>query len=350
MKKKTHYLEIKLDEPCKESWTSMDSQNSGRYCHQCEKVVRDFSQATDAELIGFFREQPKNVCGRFRPTQLDRLYAFEPIVTTPHIGPWRSAALIGGLLFGGSTAVAQVMERLPPPIPEPTKIEVVDCFPGGLILEGKRTITGLVTSAKGEPLVGANIEMVGQTSGTVTDFDGYFEMTIPDELQQVAVNISFLGFEAQTITFDSEQLANKQPAQVILVEKSYVLNEVYVVAESQENHQMMLGGVSMVVHHRAPPEPEPIVEKVIDRTLTIAPNPFRVTFNIHFRAPANGRYQLELFDLSGKLLKHAALDLTEGEQQFPSGLKVDALPSSAYLLRILAPDGQHWIKTIMKVE
>ncbi|MCB0589041.1 MAG: carboxypeptidase-like regulatory domain-containing protein, partial [Phaeodactylibacter sp.] len=44
---------------------------------------------------------------------------------------------------------------------------------------GQRTITGAVTDAEtGEPLIGANVLIVGTSSGTVTDFDGNYELEV----------------------------------------------------------------------------------------------------------------------------------------------------------------------------
>ena len=53
-------------------------------------------------------------------------------------------------------------------------------------LQAQRTISGTVTDAEnGDPLIGANILVIGTTMGTVTDFNGRYEMLVPDGARQV---------------------------------------------------------------------------------------------------------------------------------------------------------------------
>ncbi|MDD4516600.1 carboxypeptidase-like regulatory domain-containing protein, partial [Massilibacteroides sp.] len=44
--------------------------------------------------------------------------------------------------------------------------------------QAKKTITGTVTDASGEPIIGANVVESGTTNGTITDFDGKFTLSI----------------------------------------------------------------------------------------------------------------------------------------------------------------------------
>ena len=60
------------------------------------------------------------------------------------------------------------------------------------------TVKGTVKDENGQPLPSANVIVVGTSTGTVTDFDGGFTLTVdlepPFELQASSV-----GFEPQTI-------------------------------------------------------------------------------------------------------------------------------------------------------
>lgn len=53
---------------------------------------------------------------------------------------------------------------------------------------------GQVVDDQGEPLVGAVIRVPGSKTGTSTDVDGYFKLTVPDNTKQLSV--TFLGYKS----------------------------------------------------------------------------------------------------------------------------------------------------------
>lgn len=53
----------------------------------------------------------------------------------------------------------------------------------------KKKITGVVTDANGEPVIGVNVVEKGTTNGTVTDLDGKFTLDLPD---QTTLYISYI--------------------------------------------------------------------------------------------------------------------------------------------------------------
>ena len=59
-------------------------------------------------------------------------------------------------------------------------------------------VKGSVKDALGEPLIGVSILVKGTTTGTVTDFDGNYELNVPDG-EQVAI-FSYTGFKTQELT------------------------------------------------------------------------------------------------------------------------------------------------------
>ena len=48
----------------------------------------------------------------------------------------------------------------------------------------------------GEPVIGASILQVGTTNGVITDFDGNFELNVPEGTE---LQFSYMGFQAQTL-------------------------------------------------------------------------------------------------------------------------------------------------------
>ncbi|MFP4844775.1 TonB-dependent receptor [Winogradskyella sp. PE311] len=75
------------------------------------------------------------------------------------------------------------------------------------------TVKGKITDNTGLPLPGANIVVVGTSSGTVTDFDGNYTLTT-SQSPPFSIRISYTGFEEQTI----EITVNNQTVDVSLKE------------------------------------------------------------------------------------------------------------------------------------
>lgn len=68
-------------------------------------------------------------------------------------------------------------------------------------VSGQITVTGVITDISdaggGEPVIGANVVVKGTTTGTATDFDGKYSITVPDG--NAVLVYSFIGLESQEI-------------------------------------------------------------------------------------------------------------------------------------------------------
>jgi hypothetical protein len=63
---------LSIPKPCKEKWDNMTPDENGRFCLSCSKNVIDFSEMTNAEIVEYFlNNQDKEVCGRYRNSQLN---------------------------------------------------------------------------------------------------------------------------------------------------------------------------------------------------------------------------------------------------------------------------------------
>lgn len=69
--KTKEFIQISIPQPCHEKWEEMTAVERGRFCSSCQKLVTDFTQMEDAEIIQFIKEG-KGHCGRFSAAQLDR--------------------------------------------------------------------------------------------------------------------------------------------------------------------------------------------------------------------------------------------------------------------------------------
>lgn len=86
------------------------------------------------------------------------------------------------------------------------------------------TVTGTVNDDSGLPLPGANIIVVGTSSGAISDFDGKFSLTVSQN-PPFTIQVSSVGFE----TLTQEITSNNQDITVALKEGS-VLDEVVISA------------------------------------------------------------------------------------------------------------------------
>lgn len=96
-------------------------------------------------------------------------------------------------------------------------------------------VTGQVLDAdSGEPIPGVNIIEVGTQTGTVTDPDGEFSLTVsgPD----VQLRFSFIGYEAQTVL-----LNNRENITVNLQQSTATLDDLVVTAFGMERERKALG-------------------------------------------------------------------------------------------------------------
>jgi hypothetical protein len=63
---------ITISEPCHEDWDKMTPNDNGRFCESCSKNVVDFRNMLPDEIQSYFLTN-KNICGKFKKSQLDTL-------------------------------------------------------------------------------------------------------------------------------------------------------------------------------------------------------------------------------------------------------------------------------------
>jgi len=75
----------------------------------------------------------------------------------------------------------------------------------GLTAFAQVTVTGVVTDKNNIPISGANIIEKGTTNGTITDFDGNYNITLQSD---ATLEISYLGFDTQRIAVNGKTSIN----------------------------------------------------------------------------------------------------------------------------------------------
>ncbi len=101
------------------------------------------------------------------------------------------------------------------------------------------TVTGKVSDEKGEAVIGANVVIKNSTTGTITDIDGSFELSVPDAF--VVLVVSYIGYSAQEIP-----LKGQTRLEVVLREQATLINEVVVVGYGTTRKSDLTGSVTSV--------------------------------------------------------------------------------------------------------
>ncbi len=65
-------FELKVIQPCYMPWQEMEKVGDGRYCQQCDKILTDYRNIPDEEIVKLIARSGKSPCGIFRKSQLNR--------------------------------------------------------------------------------------------------------------------------------------------------------------------------------------------------------------------------------------------------------------------------------------
>lgn len=111
---------------------------------------------------------------------------------------------------------------------------------GTSFLYAQKILTGTVVDPNNLPLIGVTLIEEGTNNGTVTDFDGNFEMKVNDGNSKII--ISYLGFETKTLSANDPQGFTK----IVLVESTESLDEVVVVGYGKMKKSDLTGSVGSI--------------------------------------------------------------------------------------------------------
>lgn len=99
-------------------------------------------------------------------------------------------------------------------------------------------VTGIVKDENGEPIIGANIQVVGKSAGTITDMNGRFSISAS---ANSTLQITYIGYQTQTVNIGEQRNIN-----IILQEDNAQLDEVVVVGYGTMKKKELTGSVTAV--------------------------------------------------------------------------------------------------------
>ena len=99
------------------------------------------------------------------------------------------------------------------------------------------TVKGIVKDSTGEPIIGANVVVKGTTNGTITDFDGNFQLSAnTGEI----IQFSFIGYTTQELPATAEFM------NIIMKDDSEMLSEVVVIGYGSVKKNDLTGSVTAI--------------------------------------------------------------------------------------------------------
>ncbi len=101
-----------------------------------------------------------------------------------------------------------------------------------------QSVSGIVTDQNGEPIIGANISIVGTTMGTITDVDGKYSINVP---RGSVLRFSYIGYVDQEFTITNQTTLN-----VILQENAELLDELVVIGYGVQKKSVVTAAISRV--------------------------------------------------------------------------------------------------------
>ena len=92
-----------------------------------------------------------------------------------------------------------------------------------------QNISGVVVDDTDEPLVGVSVVLRGTSSGTITDIDGKYSLSIPSAAKNPVLVFSYVGYTSQELS-----VTDGSTKKVVLSPDNKLLDEVVVVGYGEK--------------------------------------------------------------------------------------------------------------------
>nr|MBD3621588.1 TonB-dependent receptor [Sunxiuqinia sp.] len=103
--------------------------------------------------------------------------------------------------------------------------------------QAENIVSGKVVDSEGMPLPGVTVLVKGTTTGTITDFDGEFNLSVPDNAEVLV--FSFVGFQPQEVS-----IGNRSTFNIQLVEDVLQIEEIVAVGYGVQRKSDLTGAMN----------------------------------------------------------------------------------------------------------
>ena len=103
----------------------------------------------------------------------------------------------------------------------------------------QRTVTGKVTDAAGDPLIGASVAVKNTRNGTVTDVNGQFSVLVTDN--NAILSVAYTGYAAQEVA-----VGNNTALKIVMLEDQRLIDEVVVIGYGKQIRSTLTGNIAKI--------------------------------------------------------------------------------------------------------
>ncbi len=87
-------------------------------------------------------------------------------------------------------------------------------------IQAQHTVQGKITDSNGEPLIGATVVAVGTSVGTMSDFNGGYQLTVP--AGSTSIQFSYTGYQTKTVEIGASNVIDATLVEGIVLESAVV--------------------------------------------------------------------------------------------------------------------------------
>jgi hypothetical protein len=215
---------IRIHQPCTVNWNEMTPTPEGKHCASCNRVVLDFSNMSDAQVMQVLTTHAgQKICGNFNHTQVNRPL-YQPLHRQKKLWPAIAAMLLAGVFQvmsqQGYAQQENFMQKQPRSIlfakgeksvtntnTEPSKDSLITYTIQIKAQENKQPIPGVVVT----------IEQIGEYT---TNGEGVISFSIAIEKipKEVSVTLYAAGYKYQHIQIKRTRILHSRSIELLMTE------------------------------------------------------------------------------------------------------------------------------------
>lgn len=190
---------LNISSKCPENWEGMDPCGENKHCLSCNKIVYDFTQKSDEEIIRFLNaNKDQKICGRLTAAQIKQVSPKRPSMI------WRTMSFLLPTVF-----VMGMNDAKPEDVSTPSyDVEIMqnDSVADTVVVHGT-----VVDADSLRPLPYAAILLKGTDMGATTNEAGEFELRVSRHVLSTHDTLvcSYIGFETQEIKLSVDSTQNE---------------------------------------------------------------------------------------------------------------------------------------------